>query len=122
MSREICGNFDESDVTCVSCILNKVQTHNSCFKSVRKEQKTTMLTEINTDKINPSHYKSESGRECIDELRLMFGDEQVKAFCRCNAYKYRFRAGRKQNESAETDFAKAEWYLNYLEKLEKGEV
>ena len=121
MSREICGNFDESDVTCVSCILNKVQTHNSCFKSVRKEQKTTMSAEINTDKINPSHYKSESGRECIDELRLMFGDEQVKAFCRCNAYKYRFRAGRKQNESAATDLAKAEWYLDYLETLEKGE-
>jgi hypothetical protein len=81
-----------------------------------------MQNTVNTDKINPDHYKSESGRECIDELRLMFGDEQVKAFCRCNSYKYRFRAGRKQNESAETDLAKAEWYMNYIEKLEKGEV
>lgn len=122
MSKEICGNFDETDVTCESCILNKVQNHNSCYKLVKKEQKTSMQNNINTNKINPDHYKSDSGRECIDELRLMFGDEQVKAFCRCNAYKYRFRAGRKQNESAATDLAKAEWYLGYIEKLEKGEI
>ena len=121
MSREICGNFDEFDVTCESCILNKVQNHNSCYKLVKKEQKTSMQNNINTDKINPSHYQNENGRQAIDEMRLLFGDADVKGFCRCNYYKYMSRVGRKENETAETDKAKALWYLDYLEKMEKGE-
>ena len=46
------------------------------------------------DNVNhPSHYQGK--RECIEVMRKMFGDEAVKGFCKCNAYKYRFRAGRK---------------------------
>ena len=49
----------------------------------------------------------------------MFGVEAVKSFCKCNAYKYRFRADKKNGEE---DIKKAEWYetklieLNSLEK------
>lgn len=68
-----------------------------------------------TDKVNhPVHYQGK--HECIDVMRMMFGDEAVKGFCRCNAYKYRFRAGRKDN--ADEDIEKAEWYEDYLFKME----
>ena len=68
-----------------------------------------------TDKVNhPAHYQGK--HECIDVMRTMFGDEAVKGFCRCNAYKYRFRAGRKDN--ADEDIRKAEWYEDYLFQME----
>lgn len=60
---------------------------------------------------HPSHY-NQFKRETIEEMRLLFGDEAVKGFCKCNAYKYQRRAKFKEN---------AEWYLDYLEKMEKGE-
>lgn len=57
------------------------------------------------DNINhPSHYQGK--HECIEVMRAMFGDEAVKGFCRCNAYKYRFRAGRKDGQSADQDLKK----------------
>lgn len=69
---------------------------------------------MNNDKnINhPDYYQGK--HECISVMRAMFGDEAVKAFCRCNAFKYRFRAGKKDGESKEKDLAKAEWYEDYL--------
>ena len=98
MSREICGNFDETDVTCESCILNKVQNHNSCYKLVKKEQKTTMQTTTNYDvaQVNhPSHYQQDGRLECLDEMLLMFGKEDVITWCRLTAYKYYYRCGNK---------------------------
>ena len=67
---------------------------------------------------HPSHY-NQFKRETIEEMRLLFGDEAVKGFCKCNAYKYQRRAKFKENE--EEDLNKAEWYLDYLEKMEKGD-
>lgn len=68
------------------------------------------------DNINhPSHYQGKN--ECIEVMRAMFGDEAVKGFCRCNAFKYRFRAGKKATSSAEEDIKKAEWYEDYLMKI-----
>ena len=65
------------------------------------------------DNINhPAHYQGEY--ECIDIMRETFGDEAVRWFCICNAYKYRFRSGRKQGEPAQSDIAKAEWYETYM--------
>lgn len=40
---------------------------------------------------HPEHYQGK--HECIEVMRAMFGDEAVVAFCRCNSFKYRFRAG-----------------------------
>lgn len=61
---------------------------------------------------HPTHYQGK--RECIELMRLNFGVEAVKAFCRCNAFKYRFRASRKNGAE---DIAKAEWYEDYLADL-----
>ena len=70
-----------------------------------------------TQKVDhPDHYQGDY--ECIDLMREIYGDEAVRHFCICNAYKYRFRAGKKQTEAAEDDIAKAEWYERYvMEKI-----
>ena len=67
------------------------------------------------DSINhPLHYTI-GKYECIDEMIAMFGIEDVKAFCRCNVYKYRYREKLKNGDE---DLKKAEWYISKLIELE----
>ena len=61
---------------------------------------------------HPSHY--DGPHECIEVMEALFGVEDVKGFCRCNSFKYRFRAGKKDGASAEQDLAKAQFYEDYL--------
>ena len=61
---------------------------------------------------HPKHHQGEN--ECIDVMVAMFGKEAVKHFCMCNAYKYRFRADKKNGEE---DRLKAEWYESKLIEL-----
>lgn len=68
------------------------------------------------DKINPQHYKQAS-IECIDMMRELYGEEEVKSFCRLNAFKYLYR--HKQKNGVE-DLKKAQWYLNKLIALEEN--
>ena len=110
-----CENYSEADETCEQCVLHKVMNHNSCYKPVKKESKQK-VEHVN----HPTHYNIEGRRECIEEMRLMFGDEAVKSWCILTAYKYRYRAGNKQDNSAAQDNAKAEWYLNYVEQMQKN--
>lgn len=56
---------------------------------------------------NPPHYQGKV--ECIDAIESALGPEGFVAFCRGNAMKYIFRAGRKGDEAE--DLAKAGWYL-----------
>ena len=66
------------------------------------------------DNVNhPAHYQGK--HECIDEMIALFGVEDVKAFCRCNVYKYRYRASRKGGQE---DLDKADWYMDKLMELE----
>lgn len=62
----------------------------------------------------PAHY---NGTECIENMRKLFGDEAVRWFCICNAYKYRFRDGSKPGVTAEQDEEKARWYEDYAVKM-----
>lgn len=66
---------------------------------------------------HPSHYSQEGRRECIEEMRLMFGDEKVYWWCVMTAYKYRYRTGNKDGNPAEQDNKKAEFYLDYAEEM-----
>lgn len=67
------------------------------------------------DAVNhPEHYQGPN--ECIDVMRAMFGDSAVMAFCKCNAFKYRFRSGMKNGDE---DVKKAEWYETYLINMQK---
>ena len=65
---------------------------------------------------HPSHYLK-GGKECIDCMVEEFGAKAVINFCLCNAYKYKWRAGLKEGNSAMQDLAKAEWYLNKAKEL-----
>lgn len=71
------------------------------------------------DNVNhPSHY---TGRyECIDVMQDVFGNGAVDNFCLCNAFKYIWRARKKNGLE---DVKKAVWYLNkYIEEAEKDGV
>lgn len=70
------------------------------------------------DKVNhPSHYET-GNYECIDVMIETQGIEAVKHFCQCNAFKYLYRAKRKNGTE---DYKKAVWYMNkYIELEDKS--
>lgn len=75
------------------------------------------IDRMGRDVINhPAHYQK-NGRECIDVMIEKFGTEAVINFCECNEFKYLWRAGLKEGNSAETDRAKAAWYRKKAKEL-----
>ena len=65
------------------------------------------------DNVNhPAHYSDSCSLECIQVMRLMFGNEAVVYFCLCNAFKYLWRY---KHKNGDEDLQKAEWYLNEAE-------
>jgi len=61
------------------------------------------------DEINsPSHYMLFPDMEAIDVIRAVLTPEEFRGFCKCNALKYRLRAGDKG--PAEKCIGKARWY------------
>lgn len=66
---------------------------------------------------NPKHY-AEGGIECIEAMEAAFGKEQVKDFCKLNAFKYLWRADKKNHLE---DLKKANWYINKYIELEEAE-
>ena len=87
----------------------------TCSKVKRYEANKYMTADefLKNDNVNqPEHYQGKN--ECIDVMIAMFGIEAVKHFCMCNAYKYRFRADKKNGKE---DIEKAEWYESKLIEL-----
>ena len=72
----------------------------------------------NFDPVNsPEHYTS--GKfECIDVMEDVFGEEAVKDFCICNAFKYLYRFKKKNGVE---DIKKARWYIDHYIKIEGRE-
>ena len=69
-----------------------------------------------TDMVNqPPHYKQHA-MECFDEMVQVFGVLATMAYCKCAAWKYRYRAPYKGK--FEEDNAKADWYLKKLSELD----
>lgn len=64
---------------------------------------------------HPSHY-NQFKRETIEEMRLIFGDEAVIAFCKCSAWKYIRRADFKGKKKQ--DLEKAEKYMDFIAEIE----
>lgn len=62
---------------------------------------------------HPSHY-NQGKVECIDAMVSAYGEDEVKVFCKINAFKYLWRLGDKDAE--EQEIGKIKWYLDkYLE-------
>ncbi|MBS6063986.1 MAG: DUF3310 domain-containing protein [Peptostreptococcaceae bacterium] len=59
----------------------------------------------------------ESGKfECIDVMLETQGKEAIQSFCVCNAFKYLYRAKKKNGIE---DIKKANWYLSKFINLEE---
>lgn len=63
---------------------------------------------------HPSHYNA-LGIEALVMMEKIWGQEDVITFCRMNSFKYRLRAGHK--DDAVQDIEKALYYENYAQKL-----
>lgn len=66
---------------------------------------------------SPPHY-TQGGIECIQAMEAAFGKEALTNFCICNAFKYVWRAERKNGVQ---DIDKAIWYLNKFKELKSNE-
>ena len=101
-------DLEDSKEPCASCL--------TAYYGTGRERHT--MWEEKSDAVNhPSHYQGK--HECIDEMIALFGVEAVKAFCKCNVYKYRFRAA---NKNGQEDLDKADWYMDKLIELEGGKA
>ena len=80
---------------------------------VDKEQENSKPDLVN----HPSHY--ETGKfECIEVMEEALGRDVVKGFCIGNAFKYLYRAKRKNGLE---DLKKAQWYLNRIISMEDAD-
>ena len=68
---------------------------------------------------HPAHY-NQYPIEIIDMMIVVFGKEATFHFCLLNAFKYRMRAGNKQN--LQEDLDKEAWYLDKAKELDKNGV
>ena len=70
------------------------------------------------ERINhPPHYTYRE-HECIEEMISVFGAHAVIDFCKCNAWKYRYRAGSKGNY--DEDMKKSDWYISKMMELQEN--
>ena len=63
---------------------------------------------------HPAHYKRDGAMECIDEMLLLFGKEEVMSFCKLNAWKYRYRA---MDKNGQEDINKSDYYIRMYKDL-----
>lgn len=96
----------------------QLETENAKLKAMLAKAQVDFLKQEGapeSDMVNePPHYKQHA-MECFDEMVEVFGVEAVKAYCKCAAWKYRYRAPYKGK--FEEDNAKADWYLKKLSEL-----
>ncbi len=71
-------------------------------------------TKKSEDPVNPDHYKV-GKLQTIEQMLIMFGIDEVTAFCKLNAYKYQARAGLKGD--AVMDHKKADWYMRLYKEI-----
>ena len=65
---------------------------------------------------SPEHYNA-GEMECIDGMIGAFGTNEVRIFCKINAFKYLWRLGHKDDEAQE--IGKIKWYLDKYLKLKR---
>ena len=75
------------------------------------DQPELIKNKINEVVNHPDHYQGD-GIECIDAIRAALGTDGFIAYCRGNAIKYSWRAGKKGPNAAE-DMGKAAVYSKW---------
>lgn len=104
---------------CESCPLNEFEYCNNKFlddftdNEIDECYNIAFCNEQQKEEINhPDRYAGDKF-ECIDVMLDVFGADAVKHFCVLNAFKYVWRAEKKNGVE---DIKKAVWYLNkYIE-------
>lgn len=115
-AAECCANLGKcSECPLASYSIEECSTILASF-IVKKFDKAEMIPIFRAPETvnHPAHYQGK--HECIDEMIALFGIDAVKAFCKCNVHKYRYRAKKKGGSE---DIAKADWYMDKLMELEK---
>ena len=113
-----CGIETPSCATtsCSECKETSLNTFKQMLESLASDTQKQAISDKTSDNVNhPNHYNTNK-YECIDEMIAVFGAEDVKAFCKCNAWKYRYRSNSKNGEE---DLKKADWYLGKLMELQE---
>ena len=97
----------------------ELEAENSKLKSMLAEAKADFLKNEGATELDmvdqPPHYRQHA-MECFDEMVHVFGVKAAKSYCKCAAWKYRYRAPYK-GKFVE-DNAKADWYLKKLSELD----
>lgn len=84
------------------------------------EQKLKKTCELDDMVNNPKHYKLKGlDVESVDVIKATLSDDEYRGWCKGNAMKYLFRAGKKDDE--EQDLAKCDVYVNWAIKA-MGEI
>lgn len=97
------------DVLCDALWEESEALMNGSDKQKKKEEQNMVS--------HPRHYNREGAIECIDEMELVFGTEATANFCLLNCWKYRYRAGLK-NDGFQ-DLEKSDWYMNRYKELKE---
>ena len=72
--------------------------------------------EVETDAINPNHYKS-GNIECIEAIQESMTTVAFAGYLKGNCMKYLWRYETKHSDDPLQDLKKAEWYLSRLIEL-----
>lgn len=96
----------------------KIEAANEELASKAAETASSTSPTSQDDIHTPTHYATHA-YEAIDEMIAAFGVEAVMGFCKCNAWKYRYRAGSKNSENAKKDLQKSDEYMRILRWLQK---
>lgn len=87
----------------------------SVFKFLEYSSKNNSEPE---DVVNrPSHYQLWPGTEALDVIRRQLTPEEFRGYLKGNIFKYRLRAGNK--DDAQQDIEKAKKYAEWLEEVVK---
>lgn len=78
-----------------------------------------MKTIDKTKQVDHPDYYNQGSIECMDAMTASKGIDKVLAFCECNAFKYLWRLGDK--DDAVQDAKKAIWYINKFIELKEYE-
>lgn len=100
----------------IQTVYNLKDEINKLIDKCIEEKQDTIKSTVD----HPKYYLREGAIECIDEMELVFGPEATANFCLLNCWKYRYRAGLKNN--GYEDLEKSDWYMHrYKELKEKVE-
>lgn len=117
--KKHCQDVENEDDPCTGCEFDGLCDSPCCEECCSDEECDVPVSDSEVQNPyeyvdKPNHY---GGLECIENMRRLYGDDAVRWFCICNAYKYRFRKGKKPGTSMSQDEEKAAWYEDYAVKM-----